>query len=108
MLDTANVTNMGYMFTYCSNLVELDLSSFNTANVTNMNSMFDSCSMLETIYASNLWSNAKCTSSYSVFYQCNMLKGGNGTAYNSSYTGGSYAVIDTVETPGYLTLKQTA
>ena len=49
--NTANVTDMGYMFG--SGLTSLDLSSFNTAKVTNMKGMFFSCSLLTT--ASPAW-----------------------------------------------------
>ena len=34
------------MFSNCSNLTSLDLSSFNTSNVMDMSSMFNSCSNL--------------------------------------------------------------
>ncbi|EMF0453287.1 BspA family leucine-rich repeat surface protein, partial [Enterococcus faecium] len=42
-LDTSNVTNMSYMFYYCSSLTSLDVSHFDTSNVTNMSYMFSSC-----------------------------------------------------------------
>ena len=38
--DTSKVTNMHDMFAYCTNLQELDLSSFDTTNVINMQAMF--------------------------------------------------------------------
>ena len=46
--NTSNVTNMNYMFFYCSSLTSLDLSSFNTSNVTNMRDMFYNCPKLTT------------------------------------------------------------
>ncbi len=48
-LNTASVTNMGYMFQNCKLLKSINLSRFNTANVTNMNYMFDGCSGLTSI-----------------------------------------------------------
>ena len=39
--DTANVTNMSYMFIYCSNLTTIP--QLNTSNVTNMSNMFQAC-----------------------------------------------------------------
>ena len=51
--DTSYVTNMASMFTYCTNLTSLDLSSFNTNNVTSMVSMFDGCSNLTDLNISN-------------------------------------------------------
>ena len=37
--DTSNVTNMGFMFSGCSNLPELDLRSFDTSKVLDMSGM---------------------------------------------------------------------
>ena len=39
-----------------------------------------------------------------MFSNCTSLVGGNGTTYDSTKTDKSMAVIDTVGTPGYLTL----
>ena len=47
VVDTSNVTNMYYMFQYCTGLEKLDLSSFDTSKVTNMELMFDHCTSLE-------------------------------------------------------------
>ena len=41
------------MFYECSNLEELDLSSFNTDNVTNMSNMFGWCKSLKILKISN-------------------------------------------------------
>ena len=46
--NTTNVTDMSYMFSGCSSLINLDLSGFNTSKVTNMYSMFYYCSKLQT------------------------------------------------------------
>ena len=48
-LDTSKLTNMGYMFSDCSNLTTLDLSNFDTSKVTDMSDMFRSCYNLTTI-----------------------------------------------------------
>ena len=48
-LDTSKVTNMNYMFGYCSNLTSLDLSNWDTSKVTNMNYMFGNCSNLTSL-----------------------------------------------------------
>jgi len=45
-LKTDNVTDMSYMFSYCSGLTSLDLSGFKTDSVTNMRGMFSHCSGL--------------------------------------------------------------
>lgn len=48
-IDTSNMTNMANMFSKCSSLTSLDLSSFDTSNVTNMGGMFQSCSLLKSV-----------------------------------------------------------
>ena len=49
-LNTANVSDISYMFYDCYNLTSLDLSGFDTKNVTSMSCMFYDCSKLKTIY----------------------------------------------------------
>lgn len=46
-IDTTNVTNMGYMFVGCKNLISIPL--LNTSNVTNMVVMFRGCTNLTSI-----------------------------------------------------------
>ena len=101
--DTSNVTNMSYMFEDCHNLTTLDLSSFDTSNVSNMQAMFNTCLKLQTIYVSNRFVTTQITASYQMFNYCTSLVGGLGTAYYES--GSEYAVIDTIDTPGYFTDK---
>lgn len=43
-LDTSNVKYMNGMFSGCSSLTSLNLSTFDTSNVTNMKWMFEDCS----------------------------------------------------------------
>ena len=45
--NTTNVNNMNSMFFYCSSLQSIDLSSFNTTNVKSMSWMFEGCSSLK-------------------------------------------------------------
>ena len=51
--DTSKVTNMEAMFAGMSNLTTLNLSSFDTSKVTRMNSMFEGVSRLTTLNLSN-------------------------------------------------------
>ena len=51
--NTANVITMSSMFFSCSSLTGLDLSNFNTENVIYMGFMFDSCSSLTSLNLSN-------------------------------------------------------
>ncbi len=105
-IDTSNVTAMSYMFNNCIELRILDLSNFNMQNVTSLNSMFYGCTNLRAIYVSNNWSLDKVNlSGTSAFYNNSQLVGGNGTIYTSSNNYATYAVIDTADHPGYLTLK---
>ena len=91
--DTENVTNMNYMFYYCSNLTtipQLNTSKvtymsymfyscskiqtiplIDTSNVTSMEYMFTGCSHLQTIPQLN---TSKVTSMYQMFYQCTNLQ----------------------------------
>jgi len=47
--NTTKVNNMNHMFNGCSSLETIDLSSFNTTNIKNMNGMFSGCSSLKSI-----------------------------------------------------------
>ena len=100
--NTSKVTNMRSMFWRCSSLTSLDVSNFNTNNVTDMSQMFYSCSSLTTIYVSSYDSSNKTgwcidnvtSSNNSMFFNCEKLKGGAGTIYDSNKTGKTYARID--------------
>ncbi len=106
--DTSNATTFQSAFRRCRSLTTLDLSSFDTSKVTQAYFCFSGCTSLTTIFVSNLWDFTHVSSLYgfSVFSDCTSLVGGNGTAYNSSYTESNYARIDGKNgLPGYLTLK---
>ena len=103
--NTSKVTDMKQMFSGCTGLTSLDLSSFNTAKVTDMNWMFYYCPNLRTIYVGNGWSTAAVTSSTNMFNYCTSLVGGQGTTYNDSNPKDkTYAHIDGgTSNPGYFT-----
>lgn len=65
--NTANVTDMSYMFQGCSALTELDLSSFDTSKVTNMSSMFYECKSLTSLDLRN-FDTRKVTDMSYMFY----------------------------------------
>ena len=100
--NTQNVTYMNCMFFGCSSLTTLNLSSFDTQNVTNMCWMFQGCSSLKTIVVGGEWSTTKVIESAQMFYGCTSLVGGDGTKFNSSYTNKTKAYAGQ---GGYLTLK---
>lgn len=70
--DTSNITDMSYMFNYCSGLTSLDLSNFNTSNVTNMSYMFSNCSNLTLLDVSS-WDISNSSSYLSMFRNCTSL-----------------------------------
>ena len=84
--NTENVTDMYYMFAYCTSLESLDLTNFNTAKVTNMAGMFQSCYALKTIYASDKFVTGQVTESTCMFSDCSNLKD-----YTSSKEDHTYA-----------------
>lgn len=53
VLNTSQVTSMWNMFAGCTELISLDLSSFDTSNVTDMWGMFAQCSKLTDLNLSN-------------------------------------------------------
>ena len=62
--DTANVTSIEEIFYGCGNLTSLDLSTFDTTKVTNMNYMFFNCSQLNKLYLSSSFFNSTSVTSY--------------------------------------------
>ena len=73
--NTTKVTNMSAMFFNCSSLTSLDVTHFNTAKVTDMGYMFYNCSSLTTIYASSKFVTPQVSRSLNMFYNCKKLKG---------------------------------
>ena len=71
-LNTANVTDMSYMFYSCQELSSLDLTNFNTANVTDMGNMFEGCSALTSLDLTN-FNTANVTYMSYMFYNCQNL-----------------------------------
>ena len=64
---------MGLMFSGCSSLTSLNLSSFNTNKVTDMDSMFEDCSKLASLDLSNFNCN-NIKSMENMFKNCKNLK----------------------------------
>lgn len=113
--DVSSVVSMHTLFgmyldasqTRSSSLTILDLSGWNTSSVTDMGAMFNWCENLCTVYVDSNWTTANATSSADMFTGCTLIVGGNGTTYRGSYVDKTYARIDTVDTPGYFTAKET-
>ncbi len=72
-LDTSNVTNMFEMFSYCTGLNNISFGNMNTSNVEDMGSMFLNCSSLTSLDLSSFdTSNVQVISS--MFYGCSKLE----------------------------------
>ncbi len=82
-LETSNVTDMGSMFDSCINLTSLDLSNFNTSNVTNMKYMFYLCSGLTFLDVSN-FDTSNVTSMNLIFDGCGGLATLDVSNFNTS------------------------
>lgn len=104
-IDTSKVNDLSYLFYGCSAIEMIDLSTFDTYAVTNMSYMFYGCSKLKTMYAGRLWSIGKVSSSVNMFTDCVNVVGECGTTYDPMKIDKVYGIIDTLEKPGYLTLK---
>ena len=104
--NTSKVNSMYNMLGYCQSLTSLDLSSFNTSQVISMSSMFDHCANLQTIYVGDVWNTAAVTISQDMFKDCTSLVGGQGTTYDANHIDKTYAHIDGgTSNPGYFSEK---
>ena len=81
-LNTEKVTDMSYMFQFCSRLTSLDITNFNTANVTDMSYMFNSCTKLKSLDVSN-FNTAKVKNMIRMFSNCQALTSLNVTNFNT-------------------------
>ena len=91
--NTSNVTGMSSMFSKCSSLTSLDLSSFNTSNVTVMNSMFRDCSSLTSLDLSN-FNTSNVTDMSSMFRDCSSLTSLDLSSFNTSNVTGMGSMLD--------------
>lgn len=129
---TDEVTDMSYMFAYCSNLapyfslnylniqnlvkakgmflnctslIELHLADFNMSKLEDATKMFSGCTNLKTIVTNRNWSLGSYKDD-DMFKGCTKLTGGKGTAFDAAHTGKEYARPDGgTERPGYFTSK---
>ena len=80
--NTSKVTDMGSMFSNCSSLISLDLSSFNTANVTDMSWMFNDSSLTNIDLSS--FNTSKVTTMSSMFDWCSSLTNLDLSSFNTA------------------------
>lgn len=81
-LKTGNVTDMTNMFSGCTSLTSLDLSTFDTSNVTNMNNMFNDCTHLTDLNLSGFKTD-KVTNMGSMFCDCTRLPSLDVSGFNT-------------------------
>ena len=81
--NTAKVTDMSKMFTSCSKLTSLDVTNFNTVNVKNMNRMFSGCSELTSLDVTK-FNTANVTNMGYMFYKCSKLTSLDVTQFNTA------------------------
>ena len=73
-LDTSNVTNMSNMFSWCENLESVDMNGLDTSNVTDMSNMFSWCENLESVDMSGLDLSGVTKDISDIFYGCDNLE----------------------------------
>ena len=81
--NTTNVNNMSYMFDGCSSLKSIGLSSFNTNNVNDICGMFFGCSSLKSIDLSSFNTTNVKNMSY-MFSECSNLKSIDLSKFNTT------------------------
>ena len=82
-LNTSEVENMREMFSNCTSLEALDLSSFNTEKVTDMYAMFGGSTNLRSIKLSQGFIGSSVTNLFSMFKDCTSLTELNLSGSNS-------------------------
>ncbi len=100
-LNTNNVTNMAGMFSGCSKLDSLDLTSFNTSKVTDMSGMFYLCVSLKSIVAADTFAVAAHTETTMMFESCVSLPN-----YNDQKVDGS--MVKDITLGGYIDYNSVA
>lgn len=94
------------MFYNLETLTSVKFLNFETSNVENMSNMFYECHLLKTVYVSDLWNLDKITTEQeNVFYNCEKIVGGNGTAFDETKITSEFACIDKEGKIGYFTYK---
>lgn len=71
-VDSSNLTQSSLMFINCTALTSLDLSNFNTSNVTDISSMFENCQSLTSLDLSS-FDTSKVTKMEKMFSGCSSL-----------------------------------
>ncbi len=91
--DTSNVTDMGHMFNICYNLTSLNLSSFDTSNVTDMGDMFGYCYRLKSLDLSS-FDTSKVTDMNQMFQGCSGLTSLDLNSFDTSKVTSMHAMFN--------------
>ena len=82
--DFSKMTTIERMFTYCSNLVEIDgLNELDVSNVDNMGGIFSDCSKIQKLDVRD-WDVSKVTNFGAVFRRCSLLTKLDVSRWNTS------------------------
>ena len=74
LIEKSKVTNLSYMFSYCSNLSSIsDVSKWDTNKIKDMNSMFSDCSTLLALPDISKWNTSNVTDMSFMFNNCKSL-----------------------------------
>ncbi|SEK70427.1 surface protein [Butyrivibrio sp. ob235] len=93
--DTSNATSFCNMFYSCHSLTSFDFSPLNTAKVNNMSGMFYDCTSLATVTIGNV-DTANVTNVENMFRKCNSLKTLDLSNFNAAnITNASYIFYET-------------
>ena len=82
MVFKIKMTNCKNMFYNCSNLKNIDLSSFDTKDVTDMSNMFAGCGNLKNLNLSSINTDKVTDMSY-MFYGCDLLQNLDLSSFNT-------------------------
>ena len=82
-MDTSKIKSMIYMFYNCTELVSLDLSSFDVTNLSDAYNMFNGCSGLTSLILPD-FSKGSLTTISSFFYDCSSLVSLDLSSFNTS------------------------
>ncbi|MBO0413545.1 InlB B-repeat-containing protein [Enterococcus hulanensis] len=81
--DCSEIRDMSSMFGKCTQLQELDLSSWNTSHVQTMEQMFDGCSQLKNLNLTG-WDTSNVENMSNMFFRCSQLTDLNLSGWDTS------------------------
>ena len=82
-IHVTEMTDASYMFSYCNNLVSVDVSGFDTSQVTDMQSMFDRCESLRNLDVSG-FDTSRVTEMQRMFGGCESLRNLDVSGFDTS------------------------